>query len=87
MNKNWKKMPLKKRITEIRKRAEQEPEAIISEEEVEKFNNLLQVWRTMLPKDPFLMKITPLRYGAVTLDLYLRISLIGELLTTCTTKS
>jgi len=81
MNKNWKKMPLRKQITEIRERAEQEPEAIISEEEIKSFNATLQLFEELVPEDPFLMRITPLRFGAVTLDLYLRISLIAEFLT------
>ena len=81
MNKNWKKMPLKERIAKIRKRTEQEPDAIISEEEIKEFNDYAQAWKELLPKDPFLARITPLEYGAVTLDLYLRISLIAELVT------
>ncbi|MCD6232662.1 hypothetical protein J7K28_08645 [Candidatus Aerophobetes bacterium] len=39
------------------------------------------MWRESLPEDSFLVRITPLKYGAVILDLYLRISLIAELIT------
>ena len=81
MNKKGKGAPLRKRITEIRRRAEQEPETIISEEEIKKFNDLLQGWKKLVPKEPFLERITPLRYGAVVLDLYLRLTLISEFVT------
>jgi len=75
------KLPLRERITEIRKRTEQEPESMISEEEIGKFNNMLQAWKKLAPNDPFLTRITPLRFGAVALDLYLRISLLSEFIT------
>ena len=81
MNKNWEKTPLRIRITEIRKRTEQQPEVIISEEEIGEFNNMLQAWKKLVPNDPFLARITPLEYGAVTLDLYLRMVLISEFVT------
>lgn len=81
MNKDLKKVPLRKRITEIRKRTEQEPESIISEEEIGKFNNMLQAWKKLVPNDPFLTRIDPLHFGAVALDLYLRISLLSEFIT------
>lgn len=74
-------MPLRKRIAEIRERVERESEAILSEEEMKQFNEELQMWRESLPEDSFLVRITPLKYGAVMLDLYLRISLIAELIT------
>lgn len=80
MNKKGKGTPLRKRIAEIRRRIEQEPEAMVSEEEIRKFNDILQTWKE-IPGQPFIERITPLRYGAVVLDLYLRLSLISELVT------
>ena len=73
-------MSLKEQLAELRKRTKRHPEAMASEEDIKGFNDILQGFKKDFPNEPLLMRITTLGYGATWLDLYMRMSLIFEVL-------
>ena len=71
--------PFKQAINNMRRAMEQNPNTLIGKENMATFNNVLQEFKGVY-SNPLLMKISPVSYEQTILDLYIRISLLCDVI-------